>query len=217
MTIGMIFDMDGVLFDSHPIHLKAWRELFLGVGKLVSEEELDFILEGPTREEILRHFLGPLPQERIRHYAKKKDLLFRKGETNLRAIGGVLSFLDTAEVARIPKVIATSASRMRAQRMLNRHRFIDRFAALVTGDDVQNGKSDPAIFLCGAEKLGATPCKIVVFEDAASAIRAATSVGMKCVGVATGRRRLELHDAGAEIVISDFTEIGLPDVYRLFE
>jgi beta-phosphoglucomutase-like phosphatase (HAD superfamily) len=59
MCIAFIFDMDGVLFDSHPVHRIAWREPLREAGKKVSEAELDFILEGTTRDEILRHFLGP--------------------------------------------------------------------------------------------------------------------------------------------------------------
>jgi beta-phosphoglucomutase len=209
MLRGMIFDMDGVLFDSHPIHRKAWRELLRGLGKVVSDQELDFILDGPTREQILHHFLGTLPQDRIASYVQKKDLLFRREEENLRTVDGVESFLATADAAGIPKVIATSASRPRAQRMLSKHGLIQHFDAVLTGDDVSNGKADPSIFLRSAEKMDAAPSDVIVFEDAPSAIRVATSVGMNCVGIAQGRRVRELKKAGADLVVSDFMEVSL--------
>lgn len=217
MTRGLIFDMDGVLFDSHPIHKKAWRELLQMAGKLVSDEELEFILDGPKREEILQHFLGTLPQEQVASYAEKKELLFRREEGNLRTIGGLELFLDATDNAGIPKVVATSASKSRAERMLNKFGLSDRFHDLITGDDVCYGKSDPAIFLRGAEKLHVAPRDIVVFEDAAPAIRVATSVGMKCVGIAQGKRRSELASAGATLVISDFTEISIRSIRKMLD
>ena len=211
----MIFDMDGVLFDSHPIHRKAWREVLHAIGKVVSDEELDFILDGSTREEILQHFLGPLPEGRLASYARKKDLLFREEEANLRTIEGVESFLDAAETAGVPKVIATSASKCRAERMLGNYNLRGRFSAVITSDDVRSGKSAPEIFLRGADKLGALPSEVIVFEDAPSAIRIAKSVGMKCVGVARGKRRPELEKAGACLIVSDFTEVSLTSIQEI--
>jgi len=62
MIEGVVFDMDGVLIDSHPVHRIAWSKFLATVGKSVSEEGLGFILAGRRREEILRHFLGDLPE-----------------------------------------------------------------------------------------------------------------------------------------------------------
>jgi len=217
MTRGMIFDMDGVLFDSHPVHRKAWCEVLHDLGKAVSDEELDFILDGPTRDQILQHFFGALPQGQILSYVQKKDLLFRREEENLRIVDGVQSFLETAEAAGIPRVIATSASKTRAERMLRRYGLIHRFAAVITGDDVSNGKSDPTIFLRSARQIGAEPSEVIVFEDAPSAIRVATSIGMKCVGVGDRGRRSELERAGARLVVSDFTQLSIPTIARILQ
>jgi beta-phosphoglucomutase-like phosphatase (HAD superfamily) len=69
MQIAFILDLDGVLFDSHPLHRIAWRELLREAGKEVFDAELDFIMDGATRDETLRHFLGPLSPEQIAHYS----------------------------------------------------------------------------------------------------------------------------------------------------
>src|SRR5689334_1087951 len=58
MLKGVIFDMDGVLIDSHPIHKRAWRKFFETLELTVSDRELDFVLDGRKKEDILRHFLG---------------------------------------------------------------------------------------------------------------------------------------------------------------
>ena len=120
------------------------------------------------------------------------------------------------ESANLPKVVATSASKTRARRLLEKHRLTPRFAAVITGDDVRRGKSDPAIFVRSAQELGRRPSETLVFEDAVPAIRSVKRIGMKCVGIATGARRLQLLEAGADLVVADFTQLRLPDVMRLF-
>ena len=60
MLAGIIFDFDGVIVDSHAVHIQAWRALFKSMGKAVGDEELSFVVEGAKREEILRRFLGDL-------------------------------------------------------------------------------------------------------------------------------------------------------------
>lgn len=215
MAFGLIFDMDGVLFDSHPIHKRAWSELLRGVGRTVSDDELDFIMTGATREEILQHYLGPLTAEQLAVYGKQKELMFRSEEHDLRTIEGLEAFLDLVETAEIPKIIATSASKLRAKRMLDKHELTNRFKAIVTGDDVPKGKADPAIFFRGAEELQVPPHNVVVFEDAVPAIEGAKSIGMKCIGVAMGERRRQLQKAGADLVVPNFKTLGLSDVTDL--
>src|SRR6266851_3382230 len=60
MIRGVVFDFDGVIVDSHPVHKRAWRKFLESVGETASEEELQFVLDGRKREDILRHFLGDL-------------------------------------------------------------------------------------------------------------------------------------------------------------
>jgi beta-phosphoglucomutase len=216
MSTGLIFDMDGVLFDSHPIHRKVWRELLLCMGKVVPDEELDFIMDGARREEILFHFLGALTPEQARICSEQKDARFKKEEDHLRTVPGLEAFLDLAEAAGIPKAVATCASGERTRRMLRQHGLISRFTSIVTGDDVTQGKSDPAIFLRSAEELGVPPRDVLVVEDAVPAIKAAKSVGMKCLGIATGARVSQLLQAGADLVVTDFRQLCLFDVERVF-
>ena len=77
---AVLFDMDGVLIDSHPAHRAAWREFLCSLGKDVSDTELSFILDGRTRAQILRHFLGELSEQGLQTYGKHKDELFRSME-----------------------------------------------------------------------------------------------------------------------------------------
>lgn len=217
MGLGFVFDLDGVLFNSQPLHRKAWRGLLQELGCVVSEEELNFILDGPKREEILRHFLGFVSREQTAAYLERKDGIFRSEEESVKPLDGVEAFLDMVEAAAIPKVVATSASESRARRMLQKHNLASRFTAVITGEDVPTGKSSPAIFVRSAELLGLATSDVLVFEDAIPAVRGATSIGMKCIGVAAADdRRAQLRDAGAVFVLSDFMNLNVADVLRLF-
>src|SRR6266849_993359 len=109
----MIFDLDGVIADTHAIHRQAWGQMLLERGQRVSEGELDFVLEGRKREEILRHFLGTLSAAEISHYGERKDELFRQSSEQVRAIPGVVDFLCQLDDAGVPKAVATCASKRR--------------------------------------------------------------------------------------------------------
>jgi HAD superfamily hydrolase (TIGR01509 family) len=217
VRIAFVFDMDGVLFDSHPVHRIAWRELLRGAGKEVSEAELDFLLDGATRDEILRHFLGALSSEKIALYSKQKDAIFQREEDRVQTIAGLEEFLDLVEAAAIPMAVASSGSKVRAERMLDKHGLRGRFAVVLTSDDVGVGKESPAIFLRAAEQLHVRPCDVVVLEDGIRAVEVVKKAGMKCIGIAAGTRGSELLKAGADLVLRDFTELKLSDLFELFQ
>jgi beta-phosphoglucomutase-like phosphatase (HAD superfamily) len=86
---GVIFDMDGVLVDSHAVHRKAWRLFFQTLRLEVPESELDFILDGRKRGEILRHFLGNCPDPELEEFGRRKDCIFRQMRLDVAPIPGV--------------------------------------------------------------------------------------------------------------------------------
>lgn len=216
MCKGVIFDMDGVLIDSHPIHKKVWAQFLASLNKQVTEEELDFVLEGRKREEILRHFLGDLSAELVTEYGKRKNMIYEETSSELKTICGVEEFLGALESAGIPMAVATSASFVRARNTLAALGILPRFAAVVTGNDVVNGKPDPEVFVRAAERLNQVHQDLLVVEDAVSGVMAAKSAGMKCLGIAADGRSEKLRAAGADRVIPNYREFGLLQIQQLF-
>ncbi|HET7101366.1 MAG TPA: HAD family phosphatase [Terriglobia bacterium] len=216
MCKGVIFDMDGVLIDSHPVHKKVWAQFLASVNRPVSDKELDFVLDGRKREEILRHFLGDLPAEQIREYGQRKDEIYEESSRNLKTISGVEEFLGMLESAGLPMAVATSASFARARGTLSELGILRRFSALVTGNDVVNGKPDPEVFVRAAERLNLAPRNLLVVEDAVSGVKAAKSAGMKCLGIAADGLGEKLRAAGADQVVPDYRRLSLLDVQQLF-
>jgi beta-phosphoglucomutase len=218
MLQAVIFDMDGVIVDSHPIHKKAWRRFLDSVGKDVPEEDLDFILDGRKKEDILRHFLGELSSEEIHRLGHEKELLFREeARAELRPVEGVEQLLSSLSRARIKLGVASSGSDSRVNFVLRELHLLDYFSAIVAGDEVSAGKPDPAIFRLTSQKLDVAPEQILVFEDSVSGVKAATAAGMRCVGLAESSRAESLREAGAEHVIDHFGGFSVTEAHRLFQ
>jgi HAD superfamily hydrolase (TIGR01509 family) len=216
MLGGVIFDFDGVIVDSHPVHMQAWKTFLLSKGKHVNHADLFFVREGAKREEILRHFFGELTAEQISSYGAEKDKLFQARASEVKLVRGFAEFLLQLEAVALPRAVATSGSRRRVEHALEAFNIRDRFCAVVTGNEVDKGKPDPALFLLAAQALQVEPSRILVCEDAVAGVVAAKSAGMKCIGIAANGRKSILTQAGADLVVNDFIDTSLDDVRSLF-
>lgn len=216
MLRGVIFDLDGVIVDSHPAHKQAWKTFFFSLGKEISDKDLDFVLEGNKRDDILRHFLGELTEQQVKDYGTRKESLFRHSAQELKTTDGFADFFDQINRASLPIALASSASRSRVKYMLELLSLQHRFRVIITGDDVIKGKPDPMIFRLAADALSIPPTQILVCEDSVYGIEAARKLGMKCLAIAANGREPLLKAAGAVRVAVDFTEISLDDLVELF-
>ncbi len=215
MLKGVVFDLDGVIVNSHPAHRFAWKEFLRRLGKDITETELDFVMDGRKREDILTHFLGPLSEAQLDQYGKIKNDLFWQAASEVDPIPGAFDFIKTLDVAGIPLAVATSASASRSYSILNRTGLLNLFRAVVTGEEVRNGKPDPSIYHLACQRINCPPHSAVAFEDAPSGIRAAKGAGMKCVGIASHKSGEHLIAAGADGILQDFVNISLSDFHGL--
>jgi len=206
---AVIFDMDGVIVDSHPAHRKAWRQFLRTFGREVSDVELDFILDGRKRADILRHFLGELSDVEVLEYGKRKDEFFRHSFSEVNLLPGVTELLDHLSSNGIATAIATSASENRTRSTLDRLRLTDRFSVIVTEGDVVRGKPDPAVYRLACQRLGVEARHALAIEDAASGIRAAKAANLVCIGVADRDRSEMLSSAGADRVMENFIGVSV--------
>ena len=213
---GVIFDLDGVIVDSHPLHKRAWRAFLASVGKQVSEQDLDFIFEGRRRRDILIHFLGDLSDTEVQEYGDKKDEYFRQASSELEPVLGTVEFIRTAKKAGLRLAVATSASRQRAQWTLQQLNIADYFEVVVTGDDVVQSKPDPTIYRLAAERLSISPERLFAIEDSVCGVRSAKSAGLCCLGIAVGQYVPPLIQAGADRVVSTLVDLSINDLEEVF-
>lgn len=216
MLRGVIFDFDGVIVDSHPVHKRAWKKFLESVGRQVTEEQLQFVLDGRRRDDIMRHFLGDLDPERVAEYGHRKEQFFRDEAATVRTIAGLRKFLRELDKGKLAVGIASSGSRSRVNFLLGHLGLLKHFRVIVTGDDVNLGKPDPAIFLRVAQDLRIDPKESVAFEDAVSGVKAAKAAGMLCVGISDSGNSAGLLEAGANHVVANFRAISYPKLQELF-
>ena len=215
MLSGVIFDMDGVIVDSHPVHKKAWRRFLELQGKDLNDTDLDFIMDGRKREEILRHFLGELSDEEVQDLGHQKDALFMEEATAMAMIEGLPEFLQQLTQANIRLAVGSSGSDGRVKYVLQLFGLRKFFQAVVTGDQVTAGKPDPAVFRLASKELGVPPSETLVFEDSVSGVKAAKAAGMKCIGVAADGLIPKLLDAGAIQIVPNYVNLSLNHVRTL--
>jgi HAD superfamily hydrolase (TIGR01509 family) len=212
---GIIFDMDGVLVDSHAVHRKAWRLFFHTLGREVPESELDFILDGRKRGDILRHFVGDCPTHELEEFGRRKDCIFRQMRLEVSPLPGVIRMVRELHGSGVAVALATSASRSRARSTLIELGLLSLFQTIVTGEDVLLGKPDASIYRLACNRIKFEPENLLAFEDAVSGIRAAVGAGLGCIGVASHETPESLTAAGAMHVVRDFESISAHDLERM--
>jgi HAD superfamily hydrolase (TIGR01509 family) len=209
---GVIFDMDGVLVDSHAVHRKAWRLFFQTLGREMPESALDFILDGRKRSDILRHFLGSCPDPELEELGRRKDCIFRQMQLEIVPVPGVVDMVRELHRNGAALALATSAGRSRACSTLVGLGLLDCFQVIVTGEDVLLGKPDASIYRLACDRIQIAPGHLLAMEDAISGVQAAVGAGLACVGVALHETHENLTAAGAIHVLRDFASVSAHDL-----
>jgi beta-phosphoglucomutase family hydrolase len=181
---GYIFDLDGTLIDTMPLHYRAWDTALRSVGLKEKLDEAFFYALGgvPTRRvaELLGERYGlKFDAERIFH---EKEALFCSLQADARLIKPTVEFARKAAETH-PIAIASGGPRATVSRSLEITGLAKLFPIVVTADDVVHGKPDPAMFLLAAKRMGVPPRECLVFEDADPGIKAAEAAGMRWVRV----------------------------------
>jgi len=199
---AVLFDLDGVVADSHPVHEVAWKAVFAEAGLDAEKLDLDYLYAGHPRREIMTHYLGKLDEERFEHLSQRKDYFYEQAAERLSTKPGIPGVLTQLRAAGIACALATSAARDRTFETLERLHLDKAFGAVVVGSDVEIAKPAPDIFLLAAQKLNVPVGNCVVVEDSVAGVQAAARAGMGCAGFALPNRTDELWQAGATDVLT---------------
>lgn len=178
---AVIFDMDGVLFDTERVYLESWIKVFKEYGYTMTKE-MYIPLMGTGRKnvkEVFKKTFGDnIPIEEM--YVKKDELLFKAIDNNEVPLKlGAIDILCYLKEEGYKIALATSAKRDRVTKQIQASNMNNMFNAIVCGDDVVNSKPDPEIFLKAAKKLDVNPENCVVIEDSLAGIKGANKGGMK--------------------------------------
>ena len=136
---AVIFDLDGVVADSHPIHEAAWKTLLVEQGIDSASLNVDFLYAGHPRREILRHYLGSIKPSEMERLGRRKDYLYAIAANKLHAKPGIPRVLSQLNADRILCALATSAGRVRAHESLERRIHAVAHPSVVGPNDQVHG------------------------------------------------------------------------------
>jgi beta-phosphoglucomutase len=213
-TRAVLWDLDGTLIDSMPYHWEAWNAVLQPLGYHFSVESFKPTI-GLRNEEIVRGFLKlDRLQSEIEQLVLAKEERYRSilRERGLPLLPGVEHWLTALRAAGWRQAIVTSAPRLNVAATVFATRLDRLVATIVCAEDVSRGKPDPEPFLLAAERLGVSPERCIVVEDAPAGLEGARRAGMKSIGVLTTHAALEANEVVRSL--ADLAEDAFSRVVR---
>ena len=210
MTIGFIFDLDGVITDTAKFHYQAWKALADSLG-IPIDETFNEILKGISRMDSLDRILAHGHRENAFIPAEKEALAQQKNDhyvqllehlTTEDVLPGVVPLLQQAQARHIPCAVASASKN--APLILEKLGVRAYFATIVDPDSLSKGKPDPEIFLAAADSIGVLPQNAIGFEDAQSGIDGLKAAGIYAVGLSASQPLI-----GADMQVSEMTELSV--------
>ncbi len=208
MISTVIFDMDGVIINSEPIHQQIESDMFAGLGLNISDEEhksfvgtsgMDMWLQIGTR-----HHLAKTPEELLIEGRNKYWVALDSGKVAL--VEGVMDLIGFFHQKQLTLQVASSATRPTVDKVLEYFGLENYFIHRIGGNEVSRSKPEPEIFLKAARQSNADPGQCLVIEDSRNGVMAAKSAGMTCIGFQNpGSGDQDL--SGADMVVQNLSEI----------
>ncbi|MFN8543939.1 MAG: HAD family phosphatase [Candidatus Binatia bacterium] len=223
---ALVFDFDGIIVDSEPLHLAAFQRTLATVGITLTAEEYWTHYLGFDDHDAIAHALttahgGAPPADVARLMHAKAEHFLALVEHGVSVFPGVRELVRGA-AARVPLAIASGALGSEIELILRAVGLRDAFRTIVSANDVQHGKPDPEAYVAAlahlradvAPELVAAECLAV--EDSPAGIAAARAAGMRCVAVTNSCPARDLAAAGADLVVASLEGVGWERLAGLF-
>lgn len=207
-SLGVIFDMDGVLVDSRAAHLESWRRLAAELGAHIAENEFDRTFGRTSRDIIAMLFGGGRGDDEVRRLDDRKEAMYRdliRGA--VPAMPGAVELVAALHDAGFALGIGSSGPPQNVA-LVSAGMGLDRWIdGTVSGADVSRGKPDPQVFLLAAERIGRPPRHCAVIEDAPVGIEAARRAG--CTAIALCSTHPAAAFAEADLVVQRLSDLDV--------
>jgi HAD superfamily hydrolase (TIGR01509 family) len=203
--LALVFDLDGVIVDSMPMHTEAWRAYLERLG--ISNNDIENQMHGRRNDEIVRALIGAnLPPDEVFRHGAEKERLFREmmlPELERRVVPGIRDFLERTNGAS--RAVASNAEPANIDFVLDGAGLRQYFPVVVDGLQVSRPKPWPDVYLRAAELLHTAPENCIIFEDSPTGIAAARAAGGRVAGIAT--HTMDLPDV--DVLVRDFWDPSL--------
>ena len=224
----VIFDMDDLMINSHPVNMKGFEAFLQEHGASMQDpanplsRKEEAALFGRRRIEVFEFLAekyglhGASFEEMDKMTDRVANPIF---EEHAEPMPGLFELVSLLKREKYRLVLASSAKKEKIGIILKKFRLEKAFDAVVSGVDVKRGKPDPDIFLKAAESISAEPKKCVVLEDARNGVMAAKSAGMRCIGVhnqfAFKRLGIRQDLSGADLQVNSLEEIDMEKLSKI--
>lgn len=205
---ALLFDMDGTLSDTDPIHRQAMTDTLAAQGVDLGDEDFHRHVSGRSNEAIFAHFFPERSGDERRRLADEKEALYRRRTPRMTPMPGLSRLMDWAKARGVACGLVTNGPRPNVEHTLRVLGLTGRFDCLVLGEDLPRAKPDPLPYLEALRRLGVSADRAMAFEDSEPGATAALAAGVFTVEVTGPSRRAGLH-SGADLTVSDFNAPAL--------
>ncbi len=217
MIQTVIFDMDGVIVDTEPVHSFAYFQHFAELNIDVSADMFTSFMGNSTRNTFQKlKELFPIEAE-VEDLIQRKRTLFNDAfdtKEDLYLIEGVEQLIQDLHQNGMQLILASSAANVTIDRVFKRFNLHQYFSHIVSGEDFPNSKPHPAIFEYAASLSDASKENCIVIEDSTNGIKAAKSAGIFCVGYNSANSKLQDLSL-ADVIVEDLNELSFERISKL--
>ncbi|MFI0490574.1 HAD family hydrolase [Flavobacterium sp.] len=216
MIQTVIFDMDGVIVDTEPVHSYAYFQHFAELNINVTPEMFTTFMGFSTRNTFQKlKELFPIDQE-VEDLIQRKRDLFNDAFDNkqdLTLLDGVEKLIKDLHANGIELIVASSASKVTIDRVFKRFGLYQYFSHIVSGEDFPNSKPHPAIFEFSADISISPKENCIVIEDSTNGVIAAKAAGIFCVGYNSEHSKMQDLSL-ADVVVNHFDELNFEKILK---
>jgi HAD superfamily hydrolase (TIGR01509 family) len=208
MRGALLFDLDGTLVQSDPLHAQVFVRMYAARGRSI---DFDYYLSRIHGRQSRDSFAEAFPGEDPDALAVEKEMIFlREYAALVPPLPGIPGFIDAARAAGLATAIVTNAPRANAHKMIAAIGLAGHFDTVVLAEDCPRGKPAPDPYLAALDRLGLPAARAIAFEDSAAGIAAARAADLFTVGLQSSLAAPELAALGTQAAIRDFTDPALP-------
>jgi HAD superfamily hydrolase (TIGR01509 family) len=205
---ALLFDMDGTLSDTDPVHRRAMTDTLAAQGVTLSDDAFHGHVAGRSNAAIFAHFFPERSNEERRCLADEKEALYRRLTPQMTPMPGLARLIGWGKARGMACALVTNGPRPNVEHTLRVLDLTDSFDCLVLGEELPRAKPDPLPYLEALRRLGVSADRAMAFEDSEPGATAALAAGVFTVEITGPSRRAGLHP-GADLTVSDFNAPAL--------
>ena len=211
MLSAILFDLDGTIANTDPIHFAVWQDILIQYNMNIDKAFYRQHISGKTNAQIANDILSQLSPEAKWQLGIEKEVKYRNLARILHPMPGLDKILKFTEKAALKKAVVSNAPEENAKYMLENLRLKNEFPVVIMAKDAPPGKPDPAPYQLALNRLGVSGKNAIAFEDSPSGVTSAVGAGIYTIAISSNHEPSLLLKMGASMVIEDFNSTKLWD------